>query len=73
MSTSPLLQIPSLRPTLLYQRLDQQQRLVVDAGISVQENFNTMCAIEYLKSFNVDADVIERVLLNPGMRRKHAH
>lgn len=73
MSTSPLLQVPSLRPTLLYQRLDQQQREVVDAGISVQQNFNTMCAIEYLKSHNVDADVIERVLLNPAMRRKHIH
>lgn len=73
MSTSSLLQVPSLRPTLLYQRLDQQQREVVDAGISVQQNFNTMCAIEYLKSHNVEAVVIERVLLNPAMRRKQIH
>ena len=65
--------MPSLRPTLLYQRLDQQQREVVDAGISVQQNFNTMCAIEYLKSHNVEADIIERVLLNPEMRRKQIH
>jgi hypothetical protein len=43
---------------------------VVERGISVQASFNTVCAIEYLKSHNVDPEVIERVLLHPEQRRK---
>jgi hypothetical protein len=41
----------------------------VDRGILVQSNFNTMCAIEYMKSHNIPAEVIERVLLEPELRR----
>jgi hypothetical protein len=43
---------------------------VVNQAISVQSSFNTICAIEYLKSHNVDSKVIERVLLHPEQRRK---
>jgi hypothetical protein len=36
----------------------------------VQASFNTVCAIEYLKSHNVDPKVIERVLLHPDSAEK---
>lgn len=44
----------------------------VDRGIEVQRSFNTLCAIEYMKSHNIPAEVIERVLLEPELRRKLA-
>jgi hypothetical protein len=46
---------------------------VVDRGILVQASFNTMCAIEYLKSNNIPPHIIERVLLHPEQRRKSRH
>ena len=52
------------------QRIDERSRQIVNKGISVQSSFSTICAIEYLKSHNVDAEVIERVLLRPDLRRK---
>jgi len=52
-----------------YQRVDLRRRDIVDHAISVQENSNTMSAIEYLKSHDIDAAVIERVLLDPQHRR----
>ncbi|HWW70629.1 MAG TPA: hypothetical protein VN089_11860 [Duganella sp.] len=52
------------------QRHDEQCSAVVDRGIVVQSSFNTICAIEYMKSHNVAPEVIERVLLNPQQRRK---
>lgn len=55
------------------QRLDEARRNVVNQGIQVQSSFNTVCAIEYLKSHNVDARIIERVLLHPEQRRKIQH
>lgn len=55
------------------QRVDEQCCAVVDRGILVQSSFNTICAIEYLKSHNVDPQVIERVLLHPEQRRKTSH
>lgn len=55
------------------QRLDEVRRNVVNQGIQVQSSFNTVCAIEYLKSHNVDARIIERVLLHPEQRRKTHH
>lgn len=55
------------------QRLDEARRNVVNQGIQVQSSFNTVCAIEYLKSHNVDARIIERVLLHPEQRRKTQH
>lgn len=56
-----------------HQRLDEQCCAIVDRGILVQNSFNTICAIEYLKSHNVDPQVIERVLLHPELRRKLSH
>lgn len=52
-----------------YQRQDLRRRDIVDHGISVQESRNTMSAIEYLKSHDIDAGVIARVLLEPHRRR----
>jgi hypothetical protein len=59
--------------SLLQQRHDEELSAVVDRGILVQGSFNTICAIEYLKSHNVDPQVIERVLLQPDQRRKTTH
>jgi hypothetical protein len=55
------------------QRTNQQCCEVVDKGIMVQNSYNTVCAIEYLKSHNVAPQVIERVLLHPELRRKLRH
>jgi len=55
------------------QRSDQLICAVVDRGILVQNSFNTVCAIEYMKSHNVAPQVIERVLLHPEQRRKISH
>ena len=52
-----------------YERVDAARRDIVNHGISVQECSNTMSAIEFLKSHNIDPDVIERVLLEPQRRR----
>jgi hypothetical protein len=59
--------------TLGQQRHDEASSAVVERGITVQTSFNTMCAIEYLKSHNVHPSVIERVLLHPDQRRKVTH
>lgn len=56
-----------------YQRQDMRRRDIVNRGISVQESSNTMSAIEYLKSHDIDASVIERVLLEPHRRRNPSH
>ena len=58
---------------LYQQRVDEERHNIVNQGISVQSSFNTVCAIEYLKSHNIDSQVIERVLLNPEQRRKTCH
>jgi hypothetical protein len=55
------------------QRTDVRCSEIVNKGIAVQDCFSTLCAIEYLKSNNVRADVIERVLLHPDLRRRAAH
>lgn len=59
--------------TALHARHDEASSAVIDRGILVQSSFNTVCAIEYLKSHNVDPDVIERVLLHPEQRRQVSH
>jgi hypothetical protein len=56
-----------------YERIDMRRRDVVNHAISVQESSNTMAAIEYLKSHDIDAQVIERVLLEPQRRRRPTH
>ncbi|MES2324318.1 MAG: hypothetical protein V4633_18850 [Pseudomonadota bacterium] len=55
------------------QRQDLRKRDIVNHGISVQECSNTVAAIEYLKAHDIDADVIERVLLEPQRRRSSIH
>ena len=55
------------------QRHDERSSAVVERGIIVQSSFNTICAIEYMKSHNVSPQVIERVLLHPEQRRKEHH
>jgi hypothetical protein len=52
------------------QRHDLRQRDIVNHAILVQESANTVSAIEYLKSHEVAPGIIERVLLEPGRRRK---
>ena len=52
-----------------YERRDLRCRAIVDHAIAVQESRNTMSAVEYLKSHDIDADVIERVMLDPDRRR----
>ena len=56
-----------------YQRSDQHSSAIVERGIIVQATFNTVCAIEYLRSHNVRPQIIERVLLHPEQRRQTAH
>ena len=55
------------------QRIDDARHKIVEQGISVQSRCSSICAIEYLKSHDVDAEVIERVLLHPELRRKTPH
>ena len=52
-----------------YERRDLRCRDIVDHAISVQESRNTMSAFEYMKSHDIAAEVIERVLLDPDRRR----
>ena len=52
------------------QRVDEICHVIVNQGISVQSSYNTVCAVEYLKCHDVGAEVIQRVLLHPELRRK---
>ena len=52
------------------QRVDGHRRHIVECGIAMQSRYSTVCALEYLKSRNVGADIIERVLSHPQLRRK---
>jgi hypothetical protein len=52
------------------QRVDAGSEDVVERAIAMQTRYNTVCALEYLKSRNVGADIIERVLSHPQLRRK---
>lgn len=54
-------------------RVDQKMCDIVNLGIAVQAAFSTLCALEYLKSYNIDPDLIERVLLHPERRRQVLH
>jgi len=57
-------------PHLMQPRRNVLISAAVDRGLLVQSSFNTMCAIEYMKSHNIPPAVIERVLLQPDLRRK---
>jgi len=50
-------------------RTDARQRRIVDHAIAVQDSSSTMSAVEYLRTRDVGASVIARVLLEPGRRR----
>ncbi|WP_343729684.1 hypothetical protein [Duganella sp.] len=66
--------LESAPPLMLFQqRHDEHSSAIVERGLTVQSSFNTVCAIEYLKSHNVHPKVIERVLLHPDQRRKAPH
>ena len=54
-------------------RHDETQRNIVERGISMQQSSNTMSAVEFMKSRNVGAQVIARVLLEPARRRSSDH
>ncbi len=61
---------PAASPQFRQQRTDARCSDIVNKGVAVQACFSTLCAIEYLKSNNVRAEVIERVLLHPDLRRR---
>lgn len=50
-------------------RHDETQRTIVERGISMQQSSNTMSAVEYMRSRDVEPQVIARVLLEPERRR----
>lgn len=66
--------LESATPVSVFQpRKDEASSAVVEKGLIVQTSFNTVCAIEYMKSHNVKPQVIERVLLHPEQRRQSSH
>lgn len=56
-----------------YTRQDMRRRDIVNHAISVQENSNTVSALEYLKAHDIAPSVIARVLLEPMRRRLATH
>jgi len=54
-----------------HQRSDLRCRDIVDHAIGFQARCNTMAAVEYLKSHDIAAHIIERVLLDPSRRRSN--
>ena len=59
----------ALLSTMNEARTDLRRRRIVDAGIAVQGSSNTMSAVEYLRTRDIGAKIIERVLLEPHLRR----
>jgi len=53
-------------------RRDLRQRDIVDDGLALLSVVGTLSALEYLKTRDVDARVIARVLLDPTRRRGRA-
>ena len=51
-------------------RVDLAMSEIVDMGIATQAAYSTVCALEYLKSYNLPPELIERVLLRPAERRQ---
>ncbi|MCL6484875.1 MAG: hypothetical protein I4O49_12020 [Janthinobacterium lividum] len=62
-----------VKTLVLHVRSDQKMCDIVNLGIAVQAAFSTLCALEYLKSYNVAPELIERVLLHPQQRRRTVH
>ena len=44
-------------------RTDENHENIVSHSRQLQTEYNTVCAVEYLKSHGIDADVIQLVLL----------
>ena len=53
---------PSPAFASIYDALDVSQKKIVSHGLDVQAEFNTVCAVEYLKAHDIDGDVIQQVL-----------
>jgi hypothetical protein len=66
-STSPELAGDALAVPI--QRQDARSRDVVDVGIAMQKYASTVSAVEFLRSQDIGAKVIERVLGEPERRR----
>ncbi|WP_425254085.1 hypothetical protein ACPJXG_09730 [Janthinobacterium sp. NFX145] len=71
-SSQATLHMPVI-PVVRHVRVDQKMCDIVNLGIAVQAAFSTLCALEYLKSYNVAPELIERVLLHPEQRRQSLH
>jgi hypothetical protein len=56
----------------LTQRQDVQGRDIVDHGIALQAREGTIPAVEFLRSRNIAAAIIQRVLGEPERRRAPA-
>ncbi len=50
-------------------RQDERRRDIVDVGVAMQKYASTVSAVEFLRSQDICADVIERVLGEPQRRR----
>jgi hypothetical protein len=50
-------------------RQDERSRDIVDVGIAMQKYASTVSAVEFLRSQDIGAAVIERVLGEPQRRR----
>ncbi|MGK5079230.1 hypothetical protein [Janthinobacterium sp. HLX7-2] len=59
-----------LKSAAQHARVDQKMCDIINLGIAVQAAFSTLCALEYLKSYNIDPELIERVLLHPEQCRQ---
>ncbi|MGJ7918485.1 hypothetical protein ACI48D_23825 [Massilia sp. LXY-6] len=54
------------------QRRDDQRRHIVDLGVALQQLYGTISAVEFLRSRDIAAAVIARVLGEPERRRAPA-
>jgi hypothetical protein len=66
-STSPELAGAALATP--HPRQDERSRDIVDVGIAMQKYASTVSAVEFLRSQDIRAAVIERVLGEPQRRR----
>lgn len=53
-------------------RQDAHRRDIVDTGIALQQKSGTVSAVEFLRSQDIAAPVIQRVLGEPDKRRASA-
>jgi hypothetical protein len=56
--TSP----PSQTFASYFEALDVAKKEIITHGLVVQAEFNSVCAVEYLKAHNIDGDMIRQVL-----------